>query len=109
VLTRVAASTGTWLARTGAIAAAVFVWFTFVAQIFIGEFFMYHPVVGWLNQPLVQLPWFHYIPSSLKNPMGEVFFAGLVIFVLLWIRCWLGLCDRQSLGFNSSSNAALIS
>lgn len=42
-----------------------FVWFTFVAQIFISEFFHYHPREGWLNQPLVQLPWFHYIPPNL--------------------------------------------
>jgi len=38
------------------------IWFTFVAQIFISEFFNYHPVVGWLNQPLVQLPWLRYLP-----------------------------------------------
>lgn len=38
------------------------VWFAFVAQIFIAEFLNFHPVVGWLNQPLVQLPWFHYLP-----------------------------------------------
>jgi hypothetical protein len=36
------------------------VWFTFVSQIFISEFMNYHPVTGWLNQPLVQLPWFRY-------------------------------------------------
>jgi hypothetical protein len=42
------------------------VWFTFVAQIFISEFINYHPVIGWLNQPLVQLPWFHYVPGGLS-------------------------------------------
>jgi hypothetical protein len=44
----------------GAVAAAV--WFTFIAQIFISEFLNYHPIIGWLNQPLVQLPWFKYMP-----------------------------------------------
>ena len=54
-----------WVARIGATAAAVAIWFTFVAQIFISEFLNYHPVVGWMNQPLVQLPWFRYIPTDL--------------------------------------------
>ena len=44
----------------GALAAVL--WFTFVAQIFVAEFLNYRPVVGWLNQPLVQLPWFRYLP-----------------------------------------------
>jgi hypothetical protein len=44
---------------------AAALWFAFVAQIFVSEFFNYHPVVGWLNQPLVHLPWFRYIPAGL--------------------------------------------
>ena len=51
--------------RTAAVAAAALVWFSFVAQIFVSEFLNYHPGVGWLNQPLVQLPWFHYVPAGL--------------------------------------------
>ena len=43
------------------------VWFTFVSQIYIAQFLNHHPVVGWLNQPLVQLPSFHYIPDTLKK------------------------------------------
>ena len=50
---------------TALLAATAAVWFGFVAQIFISEFLNYHPVVGWLNQPLVQLPWFHYVPGHL--------------------------------------------
>lgn len=51
--------------RTAAVAAAALVWFSFVAQIFVSEFLNYHPLVGWLNQPLVQLPWFRYVPAAL--------------------------------------------
>ena len=53
----------------GAIAglATAVLWFSFVAQIFISAFFNYHPVIEWMNQPLVQLPWFHYIPSHLSE------------------------------------------
>ncbi|MBI2193668.1 MAG: hypothetical protein HYU36_16960 [Planctomycetes bacterium] len=67
-LVRAATWTGTRLARfTGGFAAA-FLWFSFLAQIFISEFIHYHPFWGWLNQPLVQLPWFHYVPAHLFRP-----------------------------------------
>lgn len=86
VLVRVAATTGAWVMRCGAIAAACFIWFTFVAQIFISEFFMYHPGIGWLNQPLIQLPWFHYIPPSLKNPWPEIALTVLLILAIFGCR-----------------------
>jgi hypothetical protein len=53
----------TWGLAVGALTAVV--WFAFVAQIFVAEFFNYHPVLGWLNQPLVHLPWLHYVPLHL--------------------------------------------
>ena len=56
---------GLWTARTAAIAAAAAVWFVFVAQIFASEFLNYHRALGWLNQPLVQLPFFRYMPPTL--------------------------------------------
>ena len=58
--------TGSRLGKATVAVLLVFVWFTFVAQIFISEFLNYHPAIGWLNQPLVQLPWFKYIPPHLK-------------------------------------------
>ena len=57
---------GTRAGRVTIALATFLVWFTFVAQIFISEFLNYHPVIGWLNQALVQLPWFQYIPPHLK-------------------------------------------
>lgn len=55
-----------WVAtRAGRITAGVLIgafWFAFVFQILVAEFFNYHPAVGWLNQPLVELPWFRYLP-----------------------------------------------
>ncbi len=54
--------------------ATAVVWFVFVSQIFVSEFFNYHPIDsqgyfmgGWLNQPLVQLPWFNYTPGELRE------------------------------------------
>lgn len=53
----------TWRVALGT--ATLVVWFTFVAQIFVSEFFNYHPREGFLNQPLVQLPAFRHVPDAL--------------------------------------------
>ena len=62
------------------------IWFTFVAQIYIAQFFQAHGGMGWINQPLVQLPWFHYLPARLNNPWLGVISALLAWFVavLIW-------------------------
>lgn len=39
------------------------VWFSFAAQVFVLEFFNFQPL-GWLNQPLLHLPWIRYIPGA---------------------------------------------
>lgn len=55
-----------WIAtRAGRITSAVLIgtfWFLFIFQVLVSEFLNFHPFVGWLNQPLVQLPWFRYLP-----------------------------------------------
>ena len=53
------------IVRAPLVVATLAIWFTFVAQIYVGEFLNYHPVRGWMNQPLVQLPWFRYVPGHL--------------------------------------------
>lgn len=53
--------------RAAVLTGAVLIWFTFIAQIYVREFIVYHPYQGFLNQPLVQLPWFRYIPSELAQ------------------------------------------
>jgi len=77
---------GTRFGRMASAIALALIWFSFVAQIYIAEFFQYHRGVGWINQPLVQLPWFHYLPTRLKNPWSELFSALLVwlVAVLIW-------------------------
>ncbi|MEE9254147.1 MAG: hypothetical protein V3U43_04390 [Pseudomonadales bacterium] len=37
-------------------------WLTFTAEIFVAQFFTYQAGHGWLNQPLLQLPWMNYVP-----------------------------------------------
>jgi hypothetical protein len=41
------------------------VWFGFVAKVYVGEFFNYHPVVGFLNHPLIEVPCCNYTPAHL--------------------------------------------
>jgi len=86
-----------WFAtRAGRVAAAMllaWLWFAFVAQIFIGQFFNYHPLGGWLNQPLVQLPWFHYLPPTLKNSAGEILLTAF-LFAGFFLGRHLGKCMR---------------
>jgi hypothetical protein len=79
-LVRLVTWAGTRVGRTVSRVALVLIWFGFVAQIYVNEFLHYHGAGGWLNQPLVQLPWFHYLPARLKNPAGDILFA---IFLLL--------------------------
>jgi hypothetical protein len=44
------------------------VYFSFVAQVYVGEFLHKNDrALGWWNQPLVQLPYFNYIPSRLRT------------------------------------------
>jgi hypothetical protein len=70
--------TGKRIGRITSAWALILIWFSFVAQIYISEFFNYHNGVGWMNQPLVQLPLFHYVPARLKNPWTECSIAILV-------------------------------
>jgi hypothetical protein len=52
--------------------AMFFVYFTLVAQVYVGEFFHKNDrALGWWNQPLVQLPYFNYTPSHLRSAANE--------------------------------------
>lgn len=79
LLVRVVAWAGSKAGRMVCALALFWVWFAVVAEIYISEFFAYHPVIGWLNQPLLQLPWFRYVPVHLQSPAGELLAALLAI------------------------------
>lgn len=67
-LLRLAAWVGTRVGRATVVFGTFLAWFTLVAQIYTSEFFIKAEYgKGWLNQPLVQLPWFTYIPSALRD------------------------------------------
>jgi hypothetical protein len=57
--------------RTTILCAAVLVWFTFVAQMYVREFLVYHPYRGFMNQPLVQLPWVRFVPAELRSRVRD--------------------------------------
>lgn len=66
-----------WMAsRTGRMISAVAVailWVLFVWQILFSEFFNFHAMGrGWLNQPMIQLPWFDHTPNQLRQAAKEV-------------------------------------
>jgi hypothetical protein len=103
VFVRFLAWSGTKLGRIAGGAALFFIWFGFVAQIYTSEFFNYHKAVGWLNQPLVQLPWFHYVPARIKNPGEEIFFAVFVWLVALLVWSILRVFRRPTSNPSSRS------
>jgi hypothetical protein len=83
---RAATWAGTRLGRMVGATLLVLIWFGFVAQIYISEFLNYHSGIGWLNQPLVQLPWFRYFPKAAHNPIGDLASAALLILVAVLLR-----------------------
>lgn len=42
-------------------------WLLLTAEIFVAQFFSYQGGHGWLNQPLLQLPWMNYVPEALRE------------------------------------------
>lgn len=68
VLVRTVTWLGTRVGRATTGMAMFLVWFAFFSQVYISEFLHKSPGgQGWLNQPLVQLPWFNYIPKALED------------------------------------------
>lgn len=66
LVVRTALGAGGWLTRFGATTAALVLWLVLVIQhLYVPIFFVNHGAPSWLNQPLVMLPWFNYIPAHL--------------------------------------------
>ncbi len=64
---RAAVWTTTRAARMAFATCAVLFWLSFIAQTFVAQFFHYRGAKVWLNQPLVQAPWFSFIPEGLTK------------------------------------------
>lgn len=61
---RVLGWAGTRTGRAVSLSGAVALWAAFVFQVFATQFINFTPRSTWLNQPLVQLPWFRLKPSG---------------------------------------------
>ncbi len=56
------------LAVQGAfLAVTLLVWFGMASQVYVGQFVNYQNARGWLNQPMIQAPWFNYTPQQLRE------------------------------------------
>lgn len=91
---RIAAWAGTRAGRATFGFLTGLAWFIFIAQFYVAQFVNYRGAPVWLNQTLVQLPWFHHIPASLKNPWGDFIGAAVVVFLasrlaklVHWVKC----------------------
>ena len=98
---RLLGGAGKALIRTLITVLTAVVWFSFFALVFIGQFFAYQGTFGWLNQPLVQLLWFHYLPMTVRNQWVEVIVSLLLVAALVlltrtwrWVRGGRYLPDR---------------
>ncbi len=64
-----------WPLRASCCVALLLVWFGFAAQIFVAQFLKYDSNgygKGWVNQPLIQVPWFNYTPAHLHTEEADV-------------------------------------
>ncbi len=86
------------LSRAGRLVTAVIlisVWLGFVAQIYVGEFLNYHEWGrGWINQPLLQLPLFNYMPIASGDPGRDLGMAVAVLAVAVAGRAFIGFLQR---------------
>jgi hypothetical protein len=83
-------------ARFAAGFAFVFVWFSFVAQIYIAQFLNYIPVFGWLNQPLVQLPWIKFVPGKTNDELWGLLIVGIIALSVAVVKsAWSQLSRRK--------------
>ena len=68
-----------WPLQTLCLIACLLLWFSFVGQLYFAQFLKYDSNgygKGWVNQPLIHLPWFNYTPSHLlrsKENLSDVF------------------------------------
>ena len=61
--------TGSLSGRVTSAILVLLVWLAFSFQIVVGQFFKYETdaLKGWINQPLVQMPWFDLVPTELRK------------------------------------------
>ncbi len=72
---------GTRVGRVTSGIALFFIWFGLITQIYLTEFLKHHVSgIGFFNQPLIQLPWIHYMPIHIEHPLTML--GGLLLLIL---------------------------
>jgi hypothetical protein len=66
-LVRAADWTASWIGRLSGLGAVGLAWSFVAFLVFASAFFATRPVVGWVNQPLVLVPAFKYVPPGLRG------------------------------------------
>jgi hypothetical protein len=81
---RIVRSGGGWIYRWTCYSILFWIWFAFVAKTYVGQFFNYHPVAGFMNHILVQFPAFDLVPAAVDPWTGlKGVLAFLAVCVLL--------------------------
>jgi len=71
--TRFVLWTGSLSGRVTAAILCAILWFTFAVQPVVQQFIIAQPgLKGFLNRPLVQLPWFHRVPKHLADEAAKL-------------------------------------
>jgi len=84
---RVLAWLGSRAGRALSGTALFLLWFLFVVKtVYLAEFLNFHPVLGWLNQELVQLPLLRYVPGRIES-FWDAQLAPLVLIAIAWLAC----------------------
>jgi hypothetical protein len=78
-MVRVVTWAGTKAGRLTFAVGAMVLWFAVVAQVYVGQFLNYRGGIGWIHQPLIQIPWLQIMPPSLHNPLQDLAVASLIL------------------------------
>tara|TARA_B110000014_G_C20100760_1_gene577778 strand:+ start:603 stop:1928 length:1326 start_codon:yes stop_codon:yes gene_type:complete len=86
---------GSRMGQVFSVVVMFLVWAALAGAILVSEFLNYHEAGrGWLNQQLIQLPWFNYMPSHIR-PAGEEISGTLILVVLVIAARYAGNCMRS--------------
>ena len=88
-LIRFFAWTGSRVGRAAGTVAMVAIWFFLVGQMYIAAFIQYRVAWTWLNNPLLQLPWFRHLPAPAYDVWNDVFATLFVLGMVLLVRAVL--------------------
>jgi len=82
--------------------------FLMIVVIMVTQFWHFRGLWGWLHQPMLGLPWFQFVPNSIRHPSQPLLIAGLILLIgwgMLRISRKLRKGDRDQEGFAQSQRS----